>query len=41
MPGMPIGSVAVLMLMHLATFVVATGLLTTLTRRRTHNVERV
>jgi hypothetical protein len=41
MPGMPIGSVAVLMLMHLATFVVATGLLTTLTRRRTRNVERV
>ena len=35
MPGMPIGSVAVLMLMHLATFVVSTGLLTTLPRRRT------
>jgi hypothetical protein len=35
MPGMPIGSVAVLMLMHLATFVVATGLLTTLPRSRT------
>ena len=34
MPGMPIGSVAVLMLMHLATFVVSTGLLTTLPRRR-------
>src|SRR5207248_6917849 len=34
-PGMPIGSVAVLMLMHLATFGVAAGLLTTLPRRRT------
>jgi hypothetical protein len=34
MPGMPIGSVTVLMLMHLATFVVATGLLTTLPRSK-------
>jgi hypothetical protein len=32
---MPIGSVTVLMLMHLATFVVATGLLTMLPRSRT------